>query len=197
MEEANEDSFANLPVFLKVIPEYHRDTPGIPSYTLEKAHPVTAHGPHLALSVFINKVSPEHGHDHSFLHSIRGRAEWFWQSPHILQSWSIPCLAFYKIRLQTIAQREDSRTPFLLCELAWWRQAALWLLVRNSLLCPSIRCGAGSVHRSAGLLRLLHSTLTCVTQRRENSVFSLISNYLGESQCEPLCLPVLLSRGRG
>lgn len=30
-EEANEDSFATMPVFLRVIPEYHRHTLGLPS----------------------------------------------------------------------------------------------------------------------------------------------------------------------
>lgn len=30
-EEANEDSFATMPVFLRVIPEYHRHTLGMPS----------------------------------------------------------------------------------------------------------------------------------------------------------------------
>lgn len=56
-EEANEDSFATMPVFLRVIPEYHRHTLGMPpADALEKVQQMTAHGSNLALSVSANKV---------------------------------------------------------------------------------------------------------------------------------------------
>lgn len=63
---------------------------GSPSYALEDAQQMTAHGSSLALSLFTNKVLSEHSHDHSF-HTIYCSAEWFWQSPHVLQIWGISC----------------------------------------------------------------------------------------------------------
>lgn len=131
---------------------------GCPADALEKVQQMTAHGSNLALSVSANKVFffflSEYGLHHS-LRSICGGAEWFRQSRTACK-----CLAFYKTRLHSVARVDDPRAPFLLCELAGSWQAASCLLVKNCLLRLSVRCGAESVGRSAGLLSLPHSTLT-------------------------------------